>query len=66
MQTANGSLVLLDLHANPKVFWRGAEVHVESLLASKGDVMLRVKRGSLAAETLADMLASGINVKEIQ
>ena len=66
MQTTNGSLVFLDLHKKPKVFWKGVELPVESLLASKGEVMLRVKRGALPAEILAELSAEDINVKEIQ
>lgn len=66
MLAPSGSLVFLDLHKKPKVFWKGAELPVESLLASKGEVLLRVKRGVLSSEILAELSAEGINVKEIQ
>lgn len=62
-----GSLVIVDANTGePKVFWRGQQIVAESFLAGKNDVLLRVSRGSVAEDVLADMRASNIDVKEIK
>ncbi len=62
-----GSLVIVDANTGePKFFWRGQQIVVDSFLAGKNDVLLRVSRGSIAEDVLADMRASNIDVKEIK
>ncbi len=62
-----GSLVVVDANTDsPKVFWRGKQIAVDSFLAGKNDVLLRVIRGSIADDVLSDLRANNIGVKEIK
>ena len=65
MQTANGSLVILDAHKKAAVFWNGTLLPVRRLSVVEGNVFLHFERGSVTTDLTHSLREAGINVREV-
>lgn len=67
MQTAQGSLVLMNMHtADPAVFWNGLKIEgVERVRVLSDDDDNRVRIVMAANPLAAEMRAAGVVVKEV-
>lgn len=66
LQAITGTLALIDVNtATPKVFWRGSQLSVEAVSVVERKVFLRVKRGTLPAELIADLRSNEVEVREV-
>ncbi len=64
-KSAAGSLMLLDVNTNPKLYWKGTEVPTLSIMVIDKRVHLKVPANPNLDAVYEDMIASGIRIKEV-